>query len=580
MKRTIHNFVQGSPEWHAYRATPNQFNASDAPAMLGESLYKSRDQLLKDLATGVSQEVNAMTQRKFDDGHRFEEEDRPRAEEYIGQELFPATVSVDLGSMKLSSSLDGWTMCEAIIYEHKTKNKLILEFAARNEIPLLYRIQMEQQLLCSGADRCLFSASNGAADNEPVRIWYFPDLELRARLIAGWKQLAIELASYILPESEAPAAVAELMPSLPTISYSTQFTGTTLALRSNLDDFKIGVAKLAELSKVKLETDQDFANAIARIKICEDAEARIALVKSMAIGEVVSIDTFAKELDALDKVLSQIRLGDKKQVDKRKEEIKAEVITAAQAQWAEHLNSLNKQLSGATLPHVTINLTAAIKGLKTVASLKSKANDELARAKIEANQLFDKVDANLKMINEIAAEYLFLFADLQQICGNDKEHLRAVALQRIADHKQAEKVKAEEHEKKRMEDEEALLLEQKSQAEAQPAFRSFGGGSYSSSVDFRTDEAPLADYEQYAQMSDEPQASTPITTSTPMYVPTKEMQEEFEESFVDLNDFQKGRIAGLELALKLFEREGSMGFVQAVKDFIEVGAHQPASKAA
>ncbi len=41
---------QGTREWHAHRA--QHFNASDAPAMLGVSPYKSRAQLIRELATG------------------------------------------------------------------------------------------------------------------------------------------------------------------------------------------------------------------------------------------------------------------------------------------------------------------------------------------------------------------------------------------------------------------------------------------------------------------------------------------------------------------------------------------------
>lgn len=582
MKREIHNFTQGSPEWHAYRATPNQFNASDAPAMLGESPYKTRDQLLKELATGITQEVSAGTQHVFNEGHRFEAEDRPRAEEFIGQELYPATVSIDLGDFKLSSSLDGWTMCEEIIYEHKAKNKTIIEFAARNEIAIYHRIQMEQQLLCSSATKCLFTGSLGNADNEPVRIWYESDPALRERLIAGWKQFAIDLANYVLPEAEAPAAVAELMPALPTISYSTQFTGTTLALRSNLEDFKVGVAKLAELSKLKLETDQDFANAIARVKICEDAEARIALIKSMVIGEVASIDMFTKELDALDKVLSQIRLGDKKQVDKRKEEIKLEVITSAQAQWSEHLNIINSKLDGVTLPHVTINLQGAIKNLRTISSLKSKANDELARAKIEANQLAEKITNNIQLLRMIAGEYMELFADLQTICVKDADYIKAIAKQRVDQHKADEQARIQA-EAQRIANEQIEKDRQAELAKAQAVAVEAVKPLEAEVKPLREEQAELfevpvfeevpEDYEQYATN-------------------TKHFDQSFDQVFggnsvepmVDLSDFQKGfnagRIAGLDLALAIFIKHGSAGFAKAVEDFIEVGAPETVSKAA
>ena len=54
-----HNLVQGTPQWHAYRAAHD--NASDAPAMMGVSSYKTRDQLIAERATGIVPEVDAAT---------------------------------------------------------------------------------------------------------------------------------------------------------------------------------------------------------------------------------------------------------------------------------------------------------------------------------------------------------------------------------------------------------------------------------------------------------------------------------------------------------------------------------------
>ena len=102
------NLIQGSPQWHEHRR--NHFNASDAPAMMGESSYKTRTQLLHELKTGITPEVDAATQRRFDDGHRVEALARPIAEGIIGEELYPC-VGVE---GKLSASFDGLTMDERI----------------------------------------------------------------------------------------------------------------------------------------------------------------------------------------------------------------------------------------------------------------------------------------------------------------------------------------------------------------------------------------------------------------------------------------------------------------------------------
>jgi predicted phage-related endonuclease len=87
----IHNLIQGSPEWEAYRAAMR--NASDAPAMMGVSPYKSRAELLRELHTGIVPTPDAGTQKRYDNGHRVEALARPLAEEFIGAELYPVTGS-------------------------------------------------------------------------------------------------------------------------------------------------------------------------------------------------------------------------------------------------------------------------------------------------------------------------------------------------------------------------------------------------------------------------------------------------------------------------------------------------------
>jgi hypothetical protein len=111
-----HDLTPNTPEWLAYRAT--MFNASDAPAMMGCSPYKTRAQLLREMHTGLAGEVDAGTQRRFDDGHRFEDLARPLAEQIIGESLY-----VVVGSEgRHSASFDGLTLAEDTDWEHKSLN--------------------------------------------------------------------------------------------------------------------------------------------------------------------------------------------------------------------------------------------------------------------------------------------------------------------------------------------------------------------------------------------------------------------------------------------------------------------------
>ena len=99
------NLQQGTKEWHEFRA--NHFGASEAPAMMGESKYQSRDDLLQAKKFGA-EDPDAATQALFDKGHETEEKARAIAEEIIGEELYPVTGHSEFS--KLSASFDGVTL--------------------------------------------------------------------------------------------------------------------------------------------------------------------------------------------------------------------------------------------------------------------------------------------------------------------------------------------------------------------------------------------------------------------------------------------------------------------------------------
>lgn len=459
MKRTIHKLTQGSADWHAYRA--KHFNASDCPAMLGISPYKSRDALLKEMATGIVPEVDEITQRKFDEGHAFEAAYRKNAAKIMGEDdLFPVTISLEIDGLNLSASLDGINFEDTAIWEHKTLNKSIEDIKLEGaEIPLIYRAQMEMQLLVSGARRCLLSASKWTTEKvtdadgnsflvavdliDSVDGYYIPNNDLRDQIIAGWKQFAIDLANYSAPEAEAAKAIAEPVETLPAITYKTEHKSNGLELRSNIEAYKAAAKRLVEQSKKKLETDQDFANAESRIKSCKEAEEKIATIQSNVIGEVADIDKFVKDLGAISEMLRQCRLNETKQVSARKDEIKAKAIREAQESFAAHLDFICKGLSeyGVTLPIIHVDFAGAIKGLKTISSINSKLNDAIAQGKIDAKAMENKIRGNLELLNHVAEGYMHLFYDKQNLVVNTSEYVVAVAKQRIAEFEEKEQAR-------------------------------------------------------------------------------------------------------------------------------------------
>ena len=117
-----HQVIQGAPDWHALRA--KHHTASEAPAMMGVSKHLTRGELVRMKATGAERELY---QRIIDDGHAAEESARPIAEQIIGAELYPATVTREVDDVPLLASCDGLTLIGDTAWEHKLWNAETVE---------------------------------------------------------------------------------------------------------------------------------------------------------------------------------------------------------------------------------------------------------------------------------------------------------------------------------------------------------------------------------------------------------------------------------------------------------------------
>jgi len=468
MSMTFHDFAQGTPDWHQHRAT--HFNASDAPAMMGVSPYMTRTELLTRMKTGISAEVDAATQRRFDDGHRFEALARPLAEKIIGQELYPVTGS----DGDLSASFDGLTDGidgPYIALEHKTLNDdlrrafddiatIAPEYrdeAGGKVLPTMYRLQMEQQMLVSGAERVLFMASKWNGDElvEERHCWYYPDMELRAEILRGWEQFDRDLAAYVPQAAAEPAPVGKAPESLPAVRI--ELTGKVTA--SNLAEFKAkAMAVFGGISR-DLKTDEDFANAEATVKWAKGIEDKVAAAKESALSQTESIDALFKTMDEISAEARRVRLDLDKLVKARKEAIKGEIVAEGVAAFAAHIRSLNAAMPANYMPQIPADFGGSIKGLRTIDSIRNAVDTELANAKIRANEIATRIQTNIGQID--AANAPMLFADMATLVLKAPDDLAAVIAQRVA----AEQARLEA-ERERIRAEEAARLEREAKAEA------------------------------------------------------------------------------------------------------------------
>ena len=459
---------QGSTEWLAHRA--QHFNASDAPAMLGVSPYKTRAELLREMHTGVSVDVDIATQKRFDNGHRAEALARPIAEQIIGEDLYPVVGSEG----RLSASFDGLTMDESVAFEHKALNaelraafRAIADGAGQDALPVYHRAQMEQQLMISGAERVLFMSSAFDADGQLIEehhCWYMPDDEMRGAILQGWVQFAEDLAAYTLPAAAEPAPVGKAPETLPALRI--EVTGQVTA--SNLAEFK--QTALATIRSVNrdLKTDQDFADAEKAVKWCADVESRLKAAKEHALSQTASIDALFKALDDIGAEARTVRLDLDKLVARRKTEVKEEAVARARKALDAHIAALNAELAPFRIPQIAADFAGTIKGLKSVASMQDKLDGLLATTKIAAEVEARAIRGNVAAFKAEAEGFEFLFADLGQIISRPADDFRAMVQGRIAQHKVAEA----ERERRKAEDARvAALAEQRRQDAAAESVR-------------------------------------------------------------------------------------------------------------
>lgn len=443
----ILNLTQGSEEWLAIRLS--HFTASEAPIMMGASKHMSRDDLLTYKTTQIEEEVSYFTQKIYDKGHEVEALARPIAERILGEDLYPVTGVLMVEDLPFLASFDGLTMMEDTAFEHKQWNQEKAKTVEAKELEPEHYWQLEQQLVVSGAEKCLFMMSDGTEENI-VYMVYTSVPERRAQLIAGWKQFQKDLEGYE-PKVYAPEPEAEAIMDLPALTV--QLVGQVK--ESNLAVYKKTAMQFIESINTDLKTDQDFANADKMVKFCDKTEKELELVKKQALSNTSDIELLFRTIDTLKDAMRAKRLELDKLVKSRKEAIKTEIVMNSKTSLQGYIEQVNKKLKVVSLPAIQADFSKAMKGKKTLKSLHESANDELAAAKIKVDEYSSLMALNLMNLNELASKHQFLFNDLQQIILKESDDFVLLVKSRIDSHELAEKEKLEAERKRIQEEEEA-----------------------------------------------------------------------------------------------------------------------------
>lgn len=422
-----HNLVQGSPEWLAFRRKHN--TASEAPAMMGASPYQTRNDLLRQKATGDEQVFDDATLARFEEGHRVEAAARPIAERLVGEELFPATVSEDEGN--LSASYDGTTMLEDTLWECKQWNEKKAALVSAGELPAEDKWQVVQHFAVNPmATRLLYMVTDGT-EEKCVYLWVTRNESDIKALRDGWALFDQDLANYV-PVAEAPKAIGHAPETLPALNIQVQGS----VVKSNLANFKATALAVFDGINTNLQTDEDFATADTTAKWCKEVESRLEATKGAVLAQTVSIDEVMRTLDDLKAKSREVRLKLENAVKDRKAAIRDEILQEAKTKFAEHMKGLNDSLPDRVLTASNTeqpDFAGVMSGKKTVKSLRAAVDQELARVKLAGNDTADRVRTNFKQLAELSTGHESLFADRAQLVFKAPDDLAAVVKTRIAE---------------------------------------------------------------------------------------------------------------------------------------------------
>lgn len=473
----IHELVQGSDEWAAFRLT--RHGASEAAAMLGLSKKTTRSELLRVKHTGTPKEFSDWVQENIlDYGHEVEALARPLIEEIIGEDLYPVTCSDEDSGGHLSASCDGLTMAADTAFEHKQWNAELAASVSNGTLPDAHMPQCQQIMMITGAQRVIFTVSDGTPNN---MVWMevLPDEAWFERIRDGWTQFDRDLTSYSLPE-QRPMMVAEAVQALPAVAV--QVIGQ-ISVRENFNVFETALRDFLENKLIREpQTDQDFVDLDQQIKAMKKAEDTLNAAEAMMLAQIDSVDQAKRQKDMLAKLVRDNRLMAEKLLESEKTRRRAEKVEAARKAFTAHLSELQREIQDLQLDVVMPDFAGAIKGLKTLSSIDDKLDTTLANGKIAADRQAKDLRAKLAWVDENASEYRALLADLQQLAAKPLDDFRLAVTSRIDAHKKAEEAKLEaqrerirQQEREKLEQEaadaerERLAAAERERAAAEPA---------------------------------------------------------------------------------------------------------------
>lgn len=444
------DLIPGTDDWLVYRL--EHFCASEVPAMMDQSKFMSRNQLLAAKKGWKANPVGYFKQQLFDKGHEHEAKGRVIQELEDMDDYPPVVGRLVLDDLELLASFDGLSG-QMNIWEHKDWNETLAENVRNGILEPQYYWQLEQQMLVAGQQQAMLTVSDGTREKRVSMIYHsVPDR--RDELILGWSQFSKDLDEFVLEALEESVEVQAK--TLPALVYDVQ--GTDIV--SNIKDYLSAIKHMAEQeSNLVLESDQDFADKERFNRTTKEARAKLKQVVADVQGEFVSFAVFSDTAKQIDEVLQKMQAQGERQVKEQKQITKDAIVARARVNIVAYLHEADIRCQPMVISTMVGNFAGAdfaavIKNKRTIESLQNSVDSELARVKIDVDQIAEKVMANLAIYNATVDGHESLFYDLPGIINQPPVSFTAVIKTRISEHKEAEAQRMEaQREAMRLEEE-------------------------------------------------------------------------------------------------------------------------------
>ena len=230
-------------------------------------------------------------------------------------------------------------------------------------------------------------------------------------------------------------------------------------------------------------------------KALKRAEDALEAEEERALAGMSDVEKMRRAVADLRELARTTRLQREKMVKARKEQLRLEQVQRGRTALAKYLQGLNQRLGGGYMPDIPADFAGVIAGKKNLTSIADAIDGELARAKIAANEVADRIQINLQALPGLVGDRTGLTPDLQQLVLKSADDFAAVVGQRVAAQRQAEEKRAAElveKERARIVAEERALAEAKVRQEQEAAAREQRAREEAEALERRQREAAAA----------------------------------------------------------------------------------------